>query len=514
MRRTELAGKSAVRFAKARRPRAHLLLPALIAFFALLIPAAAWADPPSGVDVGDDVYVGAGVGYGGTSVHGIYVTPPADPLNPGPPDLFAYCVEHNISVETDRLGHVGDFSDYLGANFFVDPVVQGKVLWVLANSYPAMSLVDFGIAAGAPGISLNDAIEATQYAIWRYTELTFDASWAWSTPDSETAYWYLINGANASAGLQPADLHPTVSVAPPTGAQVAGTLVGPFLVNTDQPTVTVTADPVVPLVDSTGTAIDPAAVVDGQELYLDLRGVTTAGSSTVAASAVGSSSTGMILSVPNVPGGPTTALDHAQTLILVTPSTTQTSGAATISWAAVPAAAVPAISTTLVDLADGDHTLPSTGGTVTDTVAYVDLTPGTSYTVSGELMRKSNGSSTGITGSTTFTATTATGSIDVTFTVPAGFAGQSLVAFESLFEAGNATAVAQHQDINDAAQTIAIQSLAPNGPANPSVSQPQTAHLASTGSTPPYGAAALAILAIALGAAPHLARRVPKTPPR
>lgn len=510
MKMTGLAEKPAMRFAKVRRRGRLLLLPVVAAFLALLVPAAAWAGPPSGVDVGDDVYVGAGIGYSGASMHGIYVTPPADPLNPGPPDLFAYCIEHNISVQTDRLGHVGDFSDYLGANFFIDPVVQGKVLWVLGNSYPAASLADFGAAAGVLGISLNDAIEATQYAIWRYTELTFDAPWAWSSPDSETAYWYLINGANASAGLQPSDLHPTVSVTPPAGAQVAGTLVGPFLVNTDQSTVTVTADPVAPLVDSTGTAIDPAAVVDGQELYLDLRGATAAGSSIVTASAVGSSSTGRILNVPNVPGGPTTALDHAQTLILVTPSTTQTSAAAAIAWAAVPAVAVPAISTTLVDLADGDHVLPSGGGTVTDAVAYVDLTPGTVYTVSGELVRKSNGSSTGITGSTTFTATAATGSIDVTFTVPAGYAGQSLVAFESLFEVGNAAAVAQHQDINDAAQTIAIQSLAPNGPA---ASQPQTARLAATGSAPAYGVAALAVLAIAMGAVSFLVGRVVRTRP-
>lgn len=259
MKRTGLAEEPALRFGNLRRPHRWLLLSVLLAFFAPLVPVAAWADPPSGVDVGDDVYVGAGVGYGGTSVHGIYAATPADPSNPGPADLFAYCIEHNISVQTDRLGHVGDFSDFLGTNFFIDPVVQGKVLWVLANSYPAMSLADFGAAAGAPGISLNDAIEATQYAIWRYTELTFDAPWSWSTADSETAYWYLINGANASAGLQPSDLHPTVSVTPPAGAQVAGTLVGPFLVSTDQPTVTVTTDPVVPLVDSTGTAIDPAA---------------------------------------------------------------------------------------------------------------------------------------------------------------------------------------------------------------------------------------------------------------
>lgn len=503
---TEYAEGPADGLGKARRPRARVLLAVLLALAAVLVPAVAWAAPPSGVDVGDDVYVGDGVGYGGTSLHGIYVSTPADPLNPGAPDLFAYCIEHNISAETDRLGHVGDFGDYLGSNFFVDPVVQGKVLWVLGNSYPAMSLADFGAAAGAPGISLNDAIEATQYAIWRYTELTFDAAWVWSTPDSEAAYWYLLTGANASAGLQPADLHPTVSVTAPAGAQVAGTLAGPFLVSTDQAAVTVTTDPVVPLVDSTGTAIDPAAVVDGQELYLDLRGAVAAGGSTVTASATGSSSTGRILSVPTVPGGPTTALDHAQTLILVTPSTTQASGAATIAWAAAVGAAVPTIGTTLVDLADGDHILPAAGGTVIDTVAYSGLTPGTGYTVSGELMLKSTGLSTGITGSNTFVATTATGSVDVTFTVPAGFAGESLVAFESLFELGGAIPVAQHQDINDAAQTIAVQSVVVGAPV--AASAAQNAQLASTGSTPPWGAAVVAVLAIILGATCLLAQRV------
>src|SRR5690606_9279327 len=46
------------------------------------------------------------------------------------------------------------------------------------------------------GLTQDDAIEATQFAIWRYTELTWDASWVWRSPASEEAYWHLIDGAN------------------------------------------------------------------------------------------------------------------------------------------------------------------------------------------------------------------------------------------------------------------------------------------------------------------------------
>lgn len=62
----------------------------------------------------------------------------------------------------------------------------------------------------------------------------------------------------------------------------------------------------------------------------------------------------------------------------MTPSTTRTSAEASASWSAVPAAADPVIGTSLVDSADGDRVLPWNGGTVIDTIAYQNLTPGSS----------------------------------------------------------------------------------------------------------------------------------------
>src|SRR5690606_11843706 len=84
---------------------------------------------------------------------------------------------------------------------------------------------------------------------------------------------------------------------------------------------------------------------------------------------------------------------------------------------------------------------------------------GAEYTVAGELIRKSDGTPTGIAASRTFTPVDADGSIAVSFAVPEGFAGETLVAFEELFAGPEAvgTPIAAHRDIDDAAQTIVVE---------------------------------------------------------
>ncbi|MHC9046896.1 thioester domain-containing protein, partial [Microbacterium saperdae] len=316
----------------------------VLALSALLAPSAAQA----AVDAGDPVYIGDKQGYGGTGVFPIWSEIPAT----GDPDFWAYCIEHDVSARTQLEGYVGNAEDYLGANYFTDPAVQGKVLWVLAHSYPALTLEEFGAAAGVPDISRNDAIEAAQYALWRYTDLDFDAAWAWETPDSEAAYWHLVNGANASAGMTPADFEVTATIDAPSAPQTADSLVGPFLVHTDQPTVSVAVDPTVSLVDADGDAIDANAVVDGQALYLDLRGSTAAGAATVSVTAQGSNATGKIISVPARTAPTPTVEAHAQTIILVAPSTATTTDEATVEWTTT-VVPEPSIGTSLVDSADG-----------------------------------------------------------------------------------------------------------------------------------------------------------------
>ena len=288
------------------------------------------ADEPG---VGDPIYVAHKMqGYSGSAMVGIFATTPPDIGNLGTPDYWSYCVEHDISVGTFRTATLEAPPSFLGGNYFTSAAIQAKVLWVLAHSYPYLSLSDFGTAAGVPGISANDAIEATQYAIWRYTDLNFDAPWNWETPDSEAAYWYLVNGANASSGMTPADLQSTAAIIAPGGTHVAGTLVGPFTISTNQPVASLSVTGGYTLTDAGGTAIDTSAVTNGQAVYIDLTGVTTAGSATVTVSAAGSSITGNIISVPATPGGVATPASHAQTLMIVAPSTARVTDSASVSW--------------------------------------------------------------------------------------------------------------------------------------------------------------------------------------
>ncbi|MFC4139900.1 MULTISPECIES: thioester domain-containing protein [unclassified Microbacterium] len=141
------------------------------------------------------LWIGARQGYSGNGVFPVYTSVPADAATA--PEHWAYCIEHNVGAKTSITGTAGDASTYLGANLFTDPLVQGRVLWVLQHSYPAMSLSAFATAAGVPNLTRNDAIEAIQYAIWRFTDLGFDAEWRWQSDDERTAYWYLVNGAKA-----------------------------------------------------------------------------------------------------------------------------------------------------------------------------------------------------------------------------------------------------------------------------------------------------------------------------
>ncbi|MFI5427073.1 thioester domain-containing protein [Aeromicrobium sp. UC242_57] len=215
---------------------------------------------------GDSVYVGDLDDIDGSSLlFPVYLTPPADPDNPGEPDFWAYCIEHDVSAKDQRGAGVGNLDSFLGTNYFTSAAVHGKVLWVLAHSYPALSLADFRTAANLPTLTREDIINATTTAIWRYTELDFDASWNWVSPNAEAAYWYLVNGANASSGMSPSDFETTVTVTPPSGAQTSGTLVGPFVVHTNQATASVTVAPGIDLVNASGDPINAAAVTDGQE---------------------------------------------------------------------------------------------------------------------------------------------------------------------------------------------------------------------------------------------------------
>ena len=132
---------------------------------------------------------------------------------------------------------------------------------------------------------------------------------------------------------------------------------------------------------------------------------------------------------------------------------------------------VPKIGTTAIDGERKDHNSTADSSvTIVDSVAYQNLVQGQTYRVTGELMDKATGKALVIDGKevtavTEFTAAGTEGVVDVTFRFNGkGMTGKQLVVFEQLdvVTADGAYAIASHNDINDAAQTITM--IAPPKP--------------------------------------------------
>ena len=132
---------------------------------------------------------------------------------------------------------------------------------------------------------------------------------------------------------------------------------------------------------------------------------------------------------------------------------------------------VPKIGTTAIDGKRKDHNSTADSSvTIVDSVAYQNLVQGQTYRVTGKLMDKATGKALVIDGKevtavTEFTAAGTEGVVDVTFRFNGkGMTGKQLVVFEQLdvVTADGAYAIASHNNINDAAQTITM--IAPPKP--------------------------------------------------
>lgn len=129
----------------------------------------------------------------------------------------------------------------------------------------------------------------------------------------------------------------------------------------------------------------------------------------------------------------------------------------------------PEIGTTATDKADGDKNVVSEPeATITDTVRYVNLTPGKTYRVTGTLYEKVKGkdgkvtekkftvNGKDVTAETEFTAEKSSGEVEVTFTFDASAIkdGTELVAFETVSSDGHE--ICAHADIEDEGQTVTV----------------------------------------------------------
>ena len=125
----------------------------------------------------------------------------------------------------------------------------------------------------------------------------------------------------------------------------------------------------------------------------------------------------------------------------------------------------PDIQTTARDNVTEDHVSNAADSvTIIDTVTYTGLKAGETYEITGTLMDAETGEAAldddgnAITASKEFTAPTADGNIDITFTFAGvSLAGKTLVAFEDISYEGRRYAV--HAEIEDDAQTVYLPKI-------------------------------------------------------
>lgn len=134
---------------------------------------------------------------------------------------------------------------------------------------------------------------------------------------------------------------------------------------------------------------------------------------------------------------------------------------------------VPKVQTVLTNTANDHYFTTAAGSTLVDTVTYSGLKPGRAYTLTGKLMYKDTGkaatdkSGKEITGTATFTPSTANGTAKVNFSFDgSNLKGKTLVAYETLNGISVAYGIASskkdlaiHKDISDADQSVTNMSL-------------------------------------------------------
>ena len=361
----------------------------------------------------------------------------------------AYCLDYDKKAppRDHELDEVG-WGAYEGSSkpWNEDPSVRGKVLWVLSHSYPALSATEVADLTGLPTLSEDELIAATQAAIWHFTNNRA------STVDSENARrlsaWLVGN----ATPIEPNEADGgSVDLVPGEGFRnQSGAPVGPFTVVTeDIATARLTASAGVTVVDAGGAPVEAAH--NGEKVWLS---ASVAHRATLTATGTYVHNTGTIWIDPLDPR-------HVQELTKGSASPIVRQDIVTVDLFS----AAPTLVTAAIDKADDDQVLPSAGGTVTDKVVYTGLVAGNEYTLKGELMDRATGASTGIAASKTFIATGATGSVLLDFTVPAGFAGKSLVAFETLLNGSGE--VASHRDLASIDQTVTVEPSSPYDPEEP-----------------------------------------------
>jgi TQXA domain-containing protein/LPXTG-motif cell wall-anchored protein len=245
--------------------------------------------------------------------------------------LLAYCIDLHTHTNT---GVTYDEGSWTQANV---PDVA-KVTAILQASYPVRTVVQLRQSSGIANLTEQQAIAATQAAIWHFTDLlNLDRTVAEQNASSTigTLYDYLL-GVAANPVVEPA---PALSITPSTVTRTVATMVGPFTLHVTPASaiVAVTNDAGVSFTDATGNAVVPTS--DGDEFWIT---PTAEGSFTVNATADVAVPTGRVFLHTPSAADP----DAHQKLVLARSGAVTTTAAATFESTPVPTTTTEAPTTT------------------------------------------------------------------------------------------------------------------------------------------------------------------------
>ncbi|MEX0173984.1 Cys-Gln thioester bond-forming surface protein [Streptomyces sp. LMG1-1-1.1] len=236
----------------------------------------------------------------------------------------------------------------------------GKILWILENSYPNVSIAGLAEKTKVEGLTEETAAAATQAAIWHFSDKV-DA-----TP--KDAHGKELTEYLLEKATKVEEPKASLSLSPASVAGKAGDRLGPIKVGTNASEAVLSMVPGAPagvgVVDKDGKAVTKAK--DGDEVYVDVPAGTTDGTAEVKAEAT-----------TKVPLGRAfvSVKGKSQTMILAGSSDSTITAKAGAAWAKK--GAVPAV-TVAKDCAKGGlEVIASNAG---DEAWTFDL-KGTSYTV-------------------------------------------------------------------------------------------------------------------------------------
>ncbi|MGW8358968.1 Cys-Gln thioester bond-forming surface protein [Streptomyces wedmorensis] len=239
--------------------------------------------------------------------------------------LQTYCIDFRTgAIEDNKYKEVGWDQSSLHNN-----PDAGKILWILENSYPNVSIAGLAEKTKVEGLTEETAAAATQAAIWHFSDKV-DATPTDSHGQKLTAYLLekaeTVKEPKASLSLSPASV-----------SGKAGDRLGPIKVDTNASEAVLSMIPGAPagvgVVDKDGKAVTKAK--NGDEVYVDVPAGTADGTADVKAEAT--------TKVPLGRAFVTAEKRKSQTMILAGSSDSTVTAQASVTWAkkgAVPAVTV------------------------------------------------------------------------------------------------------------------------------------------------------------------------------